>query len=80
MQEEGVKSVDADRTVTKKWNDYTQAFLKDYVWTDACASWYKSKDGTGRVSAIWPGNANSFLEFFATIRWQDYHLGFWEDE
>lgn len=51
MQQEGIKSVDPDREITKKWNDYAQNFLKDYVWSESCAAWYKAKDGSGRVTA-----------------------------
>jgi hypothetical protein len=29
--------------------------------------------------SIWPGNANSFLDFLNEVRWQDFHIDFWED-
>lgn len=79
MQRENIKAVDPKADVTKKWNDYTQTFLKDYVWSDSCSAWYKAKDGSGRVSAIWPGNANSFLETLENVRWQDFDVTFMDD-
>ncbi|KAL8279962.1 hypothetical protein RQP46_007543 [Phenoliferia psychrophenolica] len=71
MQAQDIKSMCVKDPAVEEFATHTDAFMPRMVWTDNCRSWYKA-NGTGRVTALWPGSAYNFITAIEDVRWEDY--------
>lgn len=85
MQTENVASFDVWPEVQADFDQHTQNFMKNMVWTGTCRSWFKRNDN-GKVTAIWPGSSLHYREVLANGRFEDFQwkyrqnrFAYWED-
>ncbi|KAH8663443.1 hypothetical protein BGZ60DRAFT_411320 [Tricladium varicosporioides] len=65
------KSFDIRPEVQQDFDEHTQGFMKDMVWTGTCRSWFK-RSTDGKVTALWPGSSLHYIDTLAENRWEDY--------
>ncbi|KAF9873662.1 hypothetical protein CkaCkLH20_08772 [Colletotrichum karsti] len=71
MVRQRVKSFDVRLEAQTDFDQHTQNFMRNMVWTGACRSWFK-KGLDGKVSALWPGSSLHYMQCLAEDRWEDY--------
>ncbi|KIM93784.1 hypothetical protein OIDMADRAFT_61418 [Oidiodendron maius Zn] len=69
------KSFDVRPEVQRDFDQHTQEFMKDMVWTGTCRSWFK-RSSDGKVTALWPGSSLHYIGTLAENRWEDYNWVF----
>ncbi|KAF4876600.1 FAD-binding monooxygenase moxY [Colletotrichum siamense] len=75
MIRQRIKSFDVRIEAQTDFDNHTQEFMRQAVWTGTCRSWFK-KDVNGKVSALWCGSSLHYLQSLAEDRWEDYEWRF----
>ncbi|KAH9225325.1 hypothetical protein K456DRAFT_1732009 [Colletotrichum gloeosporioides 23] len=70
-----IKSFDVRIEAQTDFDNHTQEFMRQAVWTGTCRSWFK-KDVNGKVSALWCGSSLHYMQSLAEDRWEDYEWRF----
>jgi hydroxyversicolorone monooxygenase len=73
MQREHIKSWVPKQSVTDRFNEHVQEWVKHTVWKDTCRAWYRDND-TGRVNAIWPGSSLHYADVIKEPRYEDFDI------
>ncbi|KAE9570397.1 FAD-binding monooxygenase [Colletotrichum fructicola] len=75
MIRQRIKSFDVRIEAQTDFDNHTQEFMRQAVWTGTCRSWFK-KDVNGKVSALWCGSSLHYMQSLAEDRWEDYEWRF----
>ncbi|KAJ0337008.1 hypothetical protein KNSL1_013070 [Colletotrichum chrysophilum] len=75
MIRQRIKSFDVRIEAQTDFDNHTQEFMRQAVWTGTCRSWFK-KDVNGKVSALWCGSSLHYMQSLAEDRWEDYQWRF----
>ncbi|KAL5342058.1 hypothetical protein BJX70DRAFT_395416 [Aspergillus crustosus] len=68
-----IRTFDIQPEVQVDFDNHTQEFMQDMVWTGTCRSWYKNNK-TGKITALWPGSSLHYMQSLAEDRWEDYRF------
>jgi hypothetical protein len=74
LQTHAIKSMEITLDAQKEYNEYSQKFLQETVWSAPCSSWYKQGTTDGRITAIYGGSSYHFIEALKEPRWEDYRF------
>ncbi|KAH8702351.1 hypothetical protein BGW36DRAFT_395003 [Talaromyces proteolyticus] len=72
---QNVKTFDVRPDVQADFDQHTQQYMQNMVWTGSCRSWFKNHK-TGRINALWPGSSLHYMQILAENRWEDYSWGY----
>jgi cation diffusion facilitator CzcD-associated flavoprotein CzcO len=73
MRAAGIGAIDVEPRAQRRFIDGIETRLQGTVWQDGgCSSWYK--DEHGKVTAIWPGSAASYVKAVKAADLRDYRL------
>ncbi|KAG7447094.1 FAD/NAD(P)-binding domain-containing protein [Guyanagaster necrorhizus] len=72
LQKQDLKSMEVDRDVQEEYNIQQESLMKDLIWSDPCASWYKGGKVDGEPDALYAGSTLQFMETLASPRWEDW--------
>ncbi|KAH0430163.1 hypothetical protein CcaCcLH18_05867 [Colletotrichum camelliae] len=75
MIRQRIRSFDVRIEAQTEFDNHTQEFMRQAVWTGTCRSWFK-KDVNGKVSALWCGSSLHYMQSLAEDRWEDYEWRF----
>ncbi|MFS8523099.1 MAG: NAD(P)/FAD-dependent oxidoreductase [Micromonosporaceae bacterium] len=70
LRRTGGAAIEPTAEAQQRFVERVDRAMRGTVWMSGCASWYI--DGSGRVSAIWPGYATGFRLRLARFRPEDY--------
>ncbi|PMD35399.1 flavin-binding monooxygenase-like protein [Hyaloscypha variabilis F] len=73
MQNEFIRSITPKQDITDLFNEHTQEFIKQTVWSGSCRAWYKNNE-TGRVNAVFPGSSLHYCQVIEEPRYEDYNI------
>jgi hydroxyversicolorone monooxygenase len=73
IQSEYIRSLTPKQSVTDEFNKHVHEWSRHTVWSEDCNSWYKH-NGTGRVTAIWPGSSLHYMALIRSPRYEDYDI------
>lgn len=73
MQRDQIRTLEVKQSVQDAFNAYAQEVHKDMVWQGSCQSWYKDRT-TGKITAVWPGSSNHFMELIESPRYEDFEI------
>ncbi|KAJ4177179.1 hypothetical protein NW755_013998 [Fusarium falciforme] len=73
MQRDQIRTLEVKQSVQDAFNAYIQEAHKDMVWQGSCQSWYKDRT-TGKITAVWPGSSNHFMELIESPRYEDFEI------
>lgn len=79
-QRQQMKSFSPSMRATNLLNQRHQKYLKRFVWTDKCNSWYKAGKKEGKVIGPWPGSSLHYFEAIAEAKFEDWQYKYWEPE
>jgi hypothetical protein len=80
MAHDNIGYVEARQTPVDNFTDFAERYFDRTVYSEVCASWYKSSPPTasaeerkrGRVTALWPGSSLHSLKALSKVRWEDF--------
>lgn len=72
LQKQDLKTMEIDPDAQYEYNIQRESLMKDLVWSDPCASWYKGGKPDGEPDALYAGSTLHFLETLASPRWEDW--------
>ena len=73
MRAAGIGAIDVEPRAQRRFIETLETSLQGTVWQDGgCQSWYK--DERGKVTAIWPGSAASYVKSVQTADLRDFRL------
>lgn len=78
LQREDYATIEPKAERVRDFVAHAEEYFQKTVYTDACKSWYKSRDG--RIQALWPGSVLHALEALRAPRWEDFTFECREEE
>ncbi|KAJ6009150.1 hypothetical protein N7499_000896 [Penicillium canescens] len=74
-----VKTIEPKRKQVENFTRFCEAYHKRTVFTDKCASWYKSgttveERTSGIVIGVWPGSGVHLIKAYQDVRWEDFEM------
>jgi cation diffusion facilitator CzcD-associated flavoprotein CzcO len=74
-----VKTIEPKRKQVENFTSFCEAYHKRTVFSDKCASWYKSgttveERTAGSVIGVWPGSGVHLIKAYRDVRWEDFEM------
>ena len=73
LQSQNIQSMQPSHLAVKNFTSFCHEYFKGTVYTEECASWYKSGP-EGKVTALWPGSSLHAIEALKQVRWEDFEF------
>ncbi|KAK0462957.1 uncharacterized protein EV420DRAFT_1639049 [Desarmillaria tabescens] len=74
LQKQDLKAMEVVQNAQDEYNIQRESLMKDLIWTDPCASWYKGGKPDGEPDALYAGSTLQFMEALASPRWEDWNF------
>ncbi|PHH72692.1 hypothetical protein CDD80_4377 [Ophiocordyceps camponoti-rufipedis] len=78
LQTDQLSSICVRDSAQAAFNRWVQSRMPSMVWSQHCTSWYKSRGG--KVVGPWPGTILHYYAATEIVRWEDYELGFIDED
>ncbi|KAK0497922.1 hypothetical protein EDD18DRAFT_1382317 [Armillaria luteobubalina] len=72
LQKQDLRTMEIDPNVQDEYNIQRESLMKDLIWSEPCASWYKGGKPDGKPDALYAGSTLQYMEALASPRWEDW--------
>ncbi|KAK0497927.1 hypothetical protein EDD18DRAFT_1382327 [Armillaria luteobubalina] len=67
-----LKTMEIDPNAQDEYNIQRESLMKDLIWSEPCAPWYKGGKPDGEPDALYAGSTLQYMEALASPRWEDW--------